>query len=171
MRILIMLVGLLAAGQLESAPPMKMGLWEMTSSTTMTFPPGMVDSMKKMGMASGVPFTNVEKVCITPEQWRKSLGIDLGMKGCTFSKRDITGKTMTLSMTCSFGGGVAMAMDTNATFSSETLEGSAHATTTYPANMMGGGKSVADSTSKGKFISSDCGTVQPGKPMFGSGGK
>jgi hypothetical protein len=127
--------------------------------------------MKKMGMTSGVPFTSVEKVCITPEQWQKSLGMEAAMKNCTFSKRDLSGKSLSLSMTCNMGG-VVMAMDTNATFSSaETLEGSAHATTTYPANMMGGGKSVADSTEKGKFVSSDCGTVQPGKPLFGSGGK
>jgi len=172
-RVLILAVGLLAAGQLESAPPMKTGLWEITSSMTTTFPPGMADVMKKAGKISGVPITSVDKVCVTLEQWRKSRErmMDAAPQGCTFSKRDFSGKTLTQSMSCSFVGGVALAMDSIATFNPETLETSGRLTWTYPANVMGGGQSVMDSTSKGKFISSDCGTVQPGKSLFVPGGK
>ncbi len=171
MRISIILAGLLAAGQLESAPPMKAGLWEMRSSMTKTFPPGMVDAMKKQGVTSGVPVTSVEKVCVTAERLRKLLEPDPAPQGCTISKRNFSGKTKTQSISCSFVGGLAMTMDTSGTFNSETLEAFARITWTYPANVMSGGPSVVESTSKGKYISSDCGTVQPGKSLFGSGGK
>ena len=167
MRLVVLIGGFLLAGQVgvAQAPPIKMGLWEMTTVITTTYPPSMASIMMQAAGPSGKPMTTTDKMCFTTEMWEASLGLKPKSKGCTISKRDLSGKTLAVSMTCDFGGGTSMALDSSETFdSTETMHGTAHAVTMYGASVAGGGKSVSDSTTTAKFVSSDCGSVKPIRP-------
>jgi hypothetical protein len=64
----------------QSAPPVKMGLWQTTAITSMTMPnmpqlpPEVVERMKAMGrpIPGTAPTTSVVQSCLTPEKWREN---------------------------------------------------------------------------------------------------
>jgi hypothetical protein len=166
MRLVTWMMGFLFAGQVTAAPPMRMGLWETTSVTTTTYPASMAAMGKTAFGQSGVPVTTTDKTCFSIEKWQQAVGLESPSSKCTQSKRDITAKEISLTLTCNFGGGVVMVSDLHQFFdSTETLHGTAHAVSTFPANMGGGGTVTTDSKTTGKFVSTDCGSVQPGKPL------
>jgi hypothetical protein len=166
MRMLALAGVLFLTGQIGSAPPMKMGLWETTTVMTTTYPPNMASLMGRAAGPSGQPMTMNDKTCFTMEKWQHSLGMKAYPKTCNVSKHDYSGNTLTVSMTCTFGSGTSMAIDSTETFdSSETMHGTAHAVTTFGSSVVpGGGKTVADSKTTGKYVGSDCGSVDAVNP-------
>jgi hypothetical protein len=61
----------------QSAPPVKMGLWQSTSATTMSgmqLPPEVVERMKAAGRAipGSTPQTTVTQSCLTQEKWKQT---------------------------------------------------------------------------------------------------
>lgn len=59
-------------------PPVKMGLWQLSTTrnmTGMTLPPEVVEKMKAMGRPlPGGEHTTVTQNCLTEEQWKEGLG-------------------------------------------------------------------------------------------------
>jgi hypothetical protein len=68
-------------------PPVKMGLWEVTVTQTVTgmqLPPGAAEKMKEMGRpAPDAPRTSVYQTCMTAEQWEKNMSEMTQNKNCT----------------------------------------------------------------------------------------
>ena len=65
------------AAYAQSAPPIKMGLWETTTVSKMTglqIPPEVVEKMKAMGRSipGAEPRTTVIQGCVTAEKWQEN---------------------------------------------------------------------------------------------------
>jgi hypothetical protein len=61
----------------QSAPPVKMGLWQTTVVSTMggiQLPPDVIEKMKAAGrpIPGATPQTTVTQGCLTPEKWQQS---------------------------------------------------------------------------------------------------
>jgi hypothetical protein len=142
--------GVLFAGfQMPSAPPMKMGLWEQTT----------VVHMKMTGgkMPPGMPMDQTAKShsCYTPETWTHILA-NRANKSCTFSNESIAGSHLSLDISCASMG---MKMHIDGSFPTmETGHGTVHMEANTPQMNM-----VSDSTYDTHFVSSDCGSIAPGK--------
>ena len=142
--------------QMPATPPMKMGLWETTSTTTMTMP--------GMNMPSR---TTKMQMCHTPESWAKNLmpqtgrpgGQSNGQSDCEMSNQSFSGHTYSVDISCPKSGTKG---HMTSTFDSPD---SSHGTTHMEMNANGRSMTM-DSTTSSHFVSSDCGTVKPGSAVI-----
>ncbi len=122
-------------------PPMKMGLWEMNSTATMNG-----DSI--LGHMPGLGKRTVKsRSCITPDTFQQAWG---SLKGCTRDNIVSGKKGFSYDLSCGRSKiHFAMNFDTpeHGTYTMQSVSSSQTMETT------------ADAT----FISSDCGSVEPGK--------
>jgi len=139
------------------APPIKMGLWEVTSVSTTQATGMMADGLKRSGQNIGTPNTLVSKLCLTPETWEKSLaGNAPPAIGCNRSNVVSTPEMMSGTLTCSFGDN-SMSADQKTYFDSpEKVHGTQHITSKSARGTM---DTVGTTTAK--FLGSDCGDVKP----------
>ncbi len=138
--------------QLPATPPMKMGLWETTSSMTMSgaqMPPGM----------AGAGQTMKARQCFTPETWAKALGASQRQQSCTRTHEVYTSNHYAFDLSCPNSGTTG---HFDMTFDSKE---SGHATLHMSMNNNGNEMNV-DSTIESHFISSDCGNVSPDRPQI-----
>lgn len=89
----------------SSTPPVKMGLWQTTSTITVAgiqLPPDVVARLKAMGRSlPGVePRTIVTQSCLTGDSWKKMYGSMQQGKDCTFTNRHVTAEAMDADMSC-----------------------------------------------------------------------
>ena len=152
--VMLLLCSTTALAMQDSAPPIKMGLWEMTNSTTMTATGKMADAMARSGQM-GKPTTQTMKLCFTAETWQNGLASQ-ARAGCTKSDVVSTSKQYSLTMTCNFGGNTMTAKVVNYIDSAEAIHGTVHLVSNTPNGQMN-----SDGTGTGKFLSSDCGDVKP----------
>ena len=142
------LTGVVLSGylQLPTTPPMKLGLWE--SSTTMT--------MKMPGMDMP-PRTFKSRSCATAESWAKMLGSSQRTDACQRTNESFSGGHYTFDMSCPSMNGKGHAdfdlSDSTATHGTVHMDMSP-----------GGRQATSDLVVEGRFISADCGSVVPGKP-------
>jgi hypothetical protein len=144
-----------AAFAMQGAPPMKMGLWEMSTTATMKATGKMADAMQKMGQPMGTPTTTSMKMCLTLESWQKSVGGETH-PGCTRTNVVSTGQKYSLTLTCSRGSGTTTADSTTFIDSPAQIHGTIHLVSNSDNGQM-----ISDGTSTGKFLSADCGAVRP----------
>jgi Protein of unknown function (DUF3617) len=142
------------AMQDPAAPPIKMGLWEMTNTSTMTATGKMADAMAASGQL-GKPNTQSMKVCFTPDTWKNALAHET-RSGCTRSNVISTSKQYSLTMTCNVGTSTMTVNVNNIVDSSEAVHGTVHMVSNSPSGQM-----TSDGTGTGKFLGSDCGDVKP----------
>jgi hypothetical protein len=139
--------GLLAGGlQTAMAPPMKMGLWETTSSMKMAMP----------GMDMPARTTKVRS-CATLDSWNKAFGQSRQNKDCRPVNEKQTATTYSFDLACTSSkatGHVEM------NFGDGTKgHGSMHMV------VDAGGKSmVMDTSWESTYVGADCGSVKPGSP-------
>jgi len=138
-----------------STPPMKMGLWEITTTSTMKATGKMADAMQKMGQPMGAPSTQSMKMCMTLENWQKAVSGN-AHPGCTQSNVSYTGKKYTVTLTCNRGTSTMTTDVTTFLDGAEQIHGIVHMVSNSDNGQM-----TSDGTSTGKFISSDCGDVKP----------
>ena len=150
-RIVCVLFSSAAFALQPSSPPMKMGLWEITSNTTMKATGKMADSMAKMGQPMGTPTTQSMKMCFTLDSWQKALSRET-RSGCTKSNVVMTSQKYALTLTCN-----TMTTD-SVTFidSPVQMHGTIHLVSNSPNGQM-----ISDGTSTAKFLGADCGDVKP----------
>lgn len=136
--------GILFAGfQTPGAPPMKMGLWEQTAVNTITH-----------GGAQPVTETRKSRSCFTAETWTTLLA--RAENSCTIGNQSFGGPHYTLDISCEKSG---MKIHMDGLFPTpESGQGTSHTTVDNAQVHM-----VADAKYDMHFVSSDCGTVQPGK--------
>jgi hypothetical protein len=144
-----------AAFAMQGAPPIKMGLWEMTNVSTMTATGKMADAMAQSGQAMGKPTTQVMKMCFTAETWQNSLAHQ-ARAGCTRTNVVSTSEKYALTLSCSFGQNTVTTSVVNFIDSPEHLHGTVHLVSNSPS-----GEMTSDGTATGKFLSSDCGDIKP----------
>ena len=139
--------GLLAGFfQMPTEPPMKLGLWETTSSTKMQMP-GMDMAARTMKVRS----------CATAESWRKAFGSARQSKDCTPVNEKHTATTYSFDLSCSSSKATGhVEMDFG---DGTTGHGSMHMV------MDAGGKTMTmETTWESKYVGADCGSVAPGTP-------
>jgi len=128
-----------------TAPPMKMGLWENTSTVDMSganIPPAMQHQTMKLHQ------------CITPETWAKAFQHNAD-HNCQFTNQSQSGGHFTVDITCTAGTGH---VDMN--FSSPE---SGHGT--VDMHMTHGSFNLSmTSTVEMHYLGSSCGSVTPEKP-------
>lgn len=150
---------------------LKEGLWEMTSTHSMTgmpaIPPDtlakmppeqrarMEAAMKQSGM--GGPKTDVRKHCITKEKLEKQSAFDENRKDCTRTIVSSTGSKLEMKIHCE-GKDQQMSMDgafVVEVVSSDSAKGSMHAVSS------GNGRTVnMDFTFSSKYLGPACGDVK-----------
>ena len=130
--------------QMPSTPPMKMGLWETTSSTKMTgidLPPG----VNAPGLAGR---TMTIRSCMTPETYQKNLMAGQRSRDCTVTNEKWTEKSYSADVSCSSG---ATKGHIDMSFASrEASHGVVH------MEINQGGKAIVfESVMDSKFVSAD----------------
>jgi hypothetical protein len=146
-------VGVLLAGffQLPATSPMRLGLWEITTTVTIQMP--------GMQMPAQPPRSFKVRSCVTAETWAKAFGSSQRVADCTRSHESFTPGHYSYDMSCPSLNAMAHGdMD----FSGE---GTGHGTMHMDMNAAGH-HMISDTVLDSHFISADCGSVAPGKPEF-----
>jgi hypothetical protein len=149
----------------HAAGNMKPGLWEITTQSDAMqrmpkIPPEQIERMRKMGVE--VPQMQnggiVSKVCITPEmaqrdQWPQAAQ---NAHDCTTGAPQAQGNAYTADIVCK-GPNIKGKGTLKASFADSTSFSSSSS-----FNGTAGGQPIKDhSTTSGKWLSADCGTVKP----------
>src|ERR1700761_1248572 len=97
-------VGLAQAPTL-TAPPIKMGLWQTTTTSTMsgiTLPPEVIARLQAAGrpVPGSQPHTTVTQSCATQEKWQKMFTDLQQSKDCQFSNVKQSSAAMSADVTC-----------------------------------------------------------------------
>jgi len=150
---------------------LKEGLWEMTSTHTMTgMPPIPADALAKLPpeqrarmeaamkqSGAGVPKTDVRKHCITKEKLEKQSAFDENRKDCTRTIVSSTGSKLEMKIHCE-GKEQQMSMDgafVVEVVSSDSAKGSMHTVSS------GNGRTMnMDFTFSSKYLGPGCGDVK-----------
>ena len=136
--------------QMPAKPPMKMGLWESTTTMTMKMP-------DMPNMPGGVPRTTKVRSCMTPENYAKNFYNSQQQKDCTRTNETWSGGKYTVDISCP-----AMNSKGHLEMNVSSME-SGHGT--MHMDMSPGGRSMSmDMTIDTHFVSADCGSVSPDKP-------
>jgi len=162
------LAGALAKAQdLPATPPVKMGLWESSITSTiggMTIPPEVAARLQAMGrpVPGSTPHTTVTQSCMTKEEWAKSFEkMNNNEAKCTYTNRNFTSEKISFDMSCAsehggvFTGHFEMLIDND-----EHTHGSAHMK--GEAGQGGGQPMTFDTTLSSHYLGADCGDVKPG---------
>ena len=148
-------------------PPVKMGLWE-TSSTShiagLQLPPDVAAQLKAMGRSlPGGTHTLVTQGCLTPEEWQKQMA-DMNKppdSDCKTTNRQVTPRSVSFDISCKSENGAT----TNGHWEMHVVDnehgqGSAHMTSSTPGPH--GQNLTMDMTFNSHYLSSNCGEVKPG---------
>jgi hypothetical protein len=133
--------------QTPAMPPIKMGLWETTSTMNMS---GMMSHMPGLGSRK-----NKVRACLTPESYAKSLSAQQ-QNDCVRSNEVMNDKKMSFDLSCNGG---------RQTGHVETFFDGPDAAHSNMHMSMNGAMTI-DSASTSTFISTDCGAVTPEKPQI-----
>ncbi|HXS14374.1 MAG TPA: DUF3617 family protein [Acidobacteriaceae bacterium] len=124
--------------KLPSSPPIKMGLWEATSSV------------------STARSTMKSRACVTPESYQEE--VTRVPDGCTVTNRVVTGNSLTADVSCTMPNGVSGTGHVQANFT-----GTDQVHTTIQISMaMGGRTTPINIISDAHFVQTDCGDIPPG---------
>jgi hypothetical protein len=156
------------AQDLPATPPVKMGLWESTITSTiggLTIPPDVAARLQAMGrpVPGSTPHTSVTQSCMTKEEWAKSIEKmnNSNETKCTYTNRNFTSSKFSFDMSCAserggvFTGHFEMLVDDD-----EHTHGSAHMKSEGGPN---GNPLTIDTTLSTRYLSADCGDVKPGE--------
>jgi Protein of unknown function (DUF3617) len=160
-------VAMVAQG--PTAPPMKMGLWQSTSTMTMTgmqIPPEVAARMQAMGRpVPGGPRTVVTQSCLTPEKWQKTFGDMQQRQGqeCHLSNQQVSSAGMSADIACKSQEGRGSSTGRiEVTFTSaEKTNGKVHMETTIESQPK---PIVSDVTFESVYQGADCKGISPDSP-------
>jgi Protein of unknown function (DUF3617) len=156
------------AQDLPATPPVKMGLWESSITTTIggiTIPPDVAARLEAMGrqVPGSTPHTTITQSCMTQDEWTKSIERmnDSKETKCTYTNRSITSSKFSFDLSCAsehggvFTGHFEMNVDND-----EHTHGTAHM-----KGEMGpqGQPMTIDTTLTSHYLSANCGDVKPGE--------
>jgi hypothetical protein len=149
-----------ALAQDVAPPPIKMGLWQTETTTTMS---GAPDNPMGRAMGGGGRST-VTQGCLTPDTWTKEIRNAQQRRRageCTQSNLQQDGHKLTYDEVCSNQGGYSTNIHFEMLFDDpENGHGSMDMKTSGAAFPQG---MTMHMTMKSKYLSSDCGSVKPGE--------
>jgi hypothetical protein len=157
------LLALSSLAHAQSAPPVKMGLWQNTVVSTMSgiqLPPEVVERMKAAGRSipGAAPRTTVTQGCLTPDKWKESIQDAQSGQDCHVKNLKTDASGMSADIDCKTQGGNATG-HTQITFvSSEKVHGVTHmevVTERSPQPI------VMDITMDSVYQGSDCKGISP----------
>ena len=123
---------------ITAAPPIKMGLWEATVSSSTG------QSVMKT------------RACVTPESYQEQ--VSRVPPGCTVSNRVVTNSSLTADVSCTMANGVSGTGHVQANFASTD-----QVHTTIQVSMAMNGRTMPLTfTSDSHFVQADCGDIAPG---------
>ena len=158
----------LTAQDAVAPPAVKMGLWQNTSTNTMTgiqLPPDVVAKMQAMGrpVPGTAPTTTVSQSCLTPEKWQKSFGNMQQNKDCQFTNVHQSAAGMSGDMTCTTEGRTSKG-HIEATFASqEKVNGKVHMEITTQRQPQ---PILMDMTFESVYQGADCKGISPDSPKI-----
>ncbi len=152
-----------------TAPPMKMGLWQSTSTMTMTgmqIPPEVAARMQAMGrQVPGGPRTVVSQSCLTPEKWQKTFGDMQQRPGqeCHLTNQQVSSAGMSADIACKSQEGRGSSTGRiEVTFTSaEKTNGKVHMETTIESQPK---PIVSDVNFESVYQGPDCKGISPDSP-------
>lgn len=166
--ILAFLGGTFAARAQSSAPPIKLGLWQTTSTATISgiqLPPEIAARLKAMGrpMPFGQPTTTVIQSCVTQEKWEQVFRDTQRNHNCHFTNRHQTPTSLTADMTCkSNNGEINSTGHIDVSFQNqEAIHGKVHMETVEPSQPH---PVATDVHFEGVYKGSDCHGISPDSP-------
>jgi hypothetical protein len=152
--VLAMAVGLLAHVAAAQEPPIKMGLWETSTTTTTKVPPQM-PALASMGGTA----TDKRVACFSAGDWQRAMGLMKDGMGCTTTQRP-TAHGMSMDLMCKNDATNTVARMDVVFDAMVKMTSTMHSTMTAPS--MGKGEVTMDIKSESHFVSADCGEVKPG---------
>jgi Protein of unknown function (DUF3617) len=149
MMVKAVVTGGLLAGLFQTpwAPPMKSGLWEVTTSTAIQMPGKQAPPPRSMKIRS----------CATANSWSKSFGQTRQNNECKLTNENRTATHYSFDLSCP-----------NAKGHSEMnfADGSTGHGTTHMEVNAGGSTMTIDTRWDGKYLGADCGSVKPESPQI-----
>ena len=165
MAMMVAQVAVLAQAPTLTAPPIKMGLWQTTNTSTVsgiTLPPDVVARLQAMGrpVPGSQPHTTVTQSCATEEKWQKMFSDLQENKDCQFSNVKQSSAGMSADVTCkSANGSRTSTGHIDVTYvSSEKMTGKAHMETTMATQPK---PIIMDMTFESAYQGADCKGVSP----------
>lgn len=155
---LALLLSLPALASAQSAPPIKMGLWEHSVTLNMS---GMPDGM------SGSSHTITNQTCMSNDTWKQALQSMQGHRqqanaaNCTTSNVQQDSHHFAFDVACTAQQGMNTKMHLDMTLDNEDIMHGTMSTTMSGSNIPQGMSMTA--TINSKFVSSDCGSLKPGE--------
>ena len=167
-----MMVGpAVVVAQGPATPPMKMGLWQSTSTVTMSgmqIPPDVAAKLQAMGrqVPGAQPRTVVTQSCLTPEKWQKSFSDMQQRQGqeCHLSNQQVSSAGMSADIACKSQDGRGSSTGRiEVTFTSaEKTNGKVHMETTVASQPK---PMEMNMTFESVFQGADCKGISPDAPQ------
>ena len=156
----------MTAQDVPTAPPMKMGLWQNTSTSTMTgmqIPPEVAARMQAMGrpVPGAAPRTTVTQSCLTPDKWQKSWGDMIGRNNCQFTNIHQSATGMSGDVACTMPQGFSKGHIVATYSGQEKVNGKVHMEMTTESQTE---PIVMDLSFESVYQGSDCKGISPDSP-------
>jgi hypothetical protein len=135
--------------QVPSAPPMKVGLWESTTTLTIASP--------RLKGTARPPILGKTRSCVSANSWAKAFA-NSGREGaCTRINETFSKGLLSFDLHCPNVNGTGHG---EMSFSGTTGHGRVH------LDMKPGGQAVSsDTLIQSRYVGASCGAVAPGKPV------
>ena len=156
-----------AMAQASFPPPIKMGLWEVTTNSgasSISIPPEVMAKMKESGRPMpemGQPKTTVRQQCLTKEQWLKAVS-PTEQKDCVRKRELINSQTLAYDVECTAQNGSKMLGHVDMLFDNdESMHGAIHMKTEHEDAHQT--KMNMNVTIKARYLAASCGDLKPGE--------
>jgi hypothetical protein len=156
----VVLWGVVAVAQ--KAPPVKMGLWDVTIHKQTTVSPAMAAIMKRKGQKIDSPSTERWHTCMTEARWRRDEArVDLPPPdGCTLTHKSVDAHGRSTVLKCETAGGGLIVLESQFSWENHERIHLVQRLTSVPPGI--GGNTVQHVDVSSRFIGEDCGPVTPG---------
>lgn len=156
-----------ANSQTSPSPPVKMGLWETSTTPETQLPPKLAANIQAMRDAAHVSSQTVTLACLAPEQWQREVEEmpKLLDSECVVSSVRAEGRTFSFSTSCRSRTGPRGGNWEFWFLDSEHLRGTGY----LYDEVAGSGpllRNVESRVIHSHFVMQSCGSVRPGSPQL-----
>lgn len=155
---------LVAAPLSAQNPPIRMGLWEGTSTERIDASPAIVEIMKRQGHAISGPVETKFRTCETPARWNADrAAVDRIPSGCAVIQKESSAQGMHTHLKCSGPSGESVEIESKVSWtSSGRMDLTNRMADNFGPTL---GQYVRSGELHSRFVSADCGSVPPGQTV------
>jgi hypothetical protein len=167
--LLALAISAAAALHAQTAPPVKMGLWDGTTSTAITgmnLPPEVAERLKAMGrpVPGSEPRIMQTQSCLTPEKWKEMLTRAQDRQNCQLTNLKQDSSRMSADISCGSSTGSSAKGHLDMIFiSSEKIHGTLHIEAISPRQPQ---PIILNTTIDSTYQGADCKGVSPDTPKI-----